>query len=415
MGTYDSGPVVSVNEALPVVRGRRLVTLYNEDMQPQLIHEEALEIGLSSLLTAAGGSESSSSPTTTFPPASCHAYVLVHGLSAFSTDLKVLKTKLVEAGSPVLCSSENEWTESFKGVLECGEALVREIAEFRQRHPSVLYLSLVGNSLGGVLIRVASKMLKDLDWLGLQPFYFMTIACPHLGVRNHTYIEDQLLGTKLPDAVRGPVVGFMAAALRKTGRQLLMHDDTDLRSCLMYSLATDDAYLSALSDFRERRVYANLYNDLVVPLGTAAFLDDAKCSLLRAKHAGEEGVVAILHVPPRASPSASAAEQGQGQGQEDREALILPEAVMCDRLNSVGWTKVIVHYKGILPTAHSKLAAIDRFPRYLHDELLNFKEGRGCMEAAGRWLSGAGEGMKADALLVQAANPVALKSLSLGV
>ena len=88
---------------------------------------------------------------------------------------------------------------------------------------------------------------------------------------------------------------------------------------------------------------------------------------------------------------------------------------MCDRLNSVGWTKVIVHYKGILPTAHSKLAAIDRFPRYLHDELLNFKEGRGCMEAAGRWLSGAGEGMKADALLVQAANPVASDSSSLGV
>ena len=88
---------------------------------------------------------------------------------------------------------------------------------------------------------------------------------------------------------------------------------------------------------------------------------------------------------------------------------------MSDRLNSVGWTKVIVHYKGILPTAHSKLAAIDRFPRYLHDEVLNFKEGRGCMEAAGRWLSGAGEGVKADAHLDQVANPVASTSLSLGV
>jgi hypothetical protein len=83
---------------LPVVRGRRLVTLYNEDMQPQLIHEEALDFGLSSLLTVAG---SASSPTT-FPPASRHAYVLVHGLSAFSTDLKVLETILMDNGSPVL-------------------------------------------------------------------------------------------------------------------------------------------------------------------------------------------------------------------------------------------------------------------------------------------------------------------------
>ena len=53
-----------------------------------------------------------------------------------------------------------------------------------QQHPSLQYISLMGHSMGGLLIRYAVGRLYDADTqrvAGLKPMHFITLASPHLG------------------------------------------------------------------------------------------------------------------------------------------------------------------------------------------------------------------------------------------
>lgn len=74
----------------------------------------------------------------------------------------------------------------------------RQILELVGSKPSLSRISLVGNSLGGLYVRYAAKLLYSngdagrpgggATIAGLKPSVFMTIACPHLGVRRFTYV-----------------------------------------------------------------------------------------------------------------------------------------------------------------------------------------------------------------------------------
>ena len=385
---------------VPVVKGRRIIALYDDEdneLVPQSIDASSLLVDASKLWGDAAAAERST------PPASRHCFVLCHGLSAFSTDLRVLEETLSSAGSPVLCSSSNEWTESFKGVHACAEALVAEIADFLAARPEVTHISLVGNSLGGVISRASAKLLHSVNWLGLEPYFYMSIACPHLGVRHFTYLESEVLGKALHSSIRDPLVDLMSTALRKTGKELLLRDAPNMKDSFMFKLATEREALDAMRAFKERRLFANLRNDLVVPLATAAFVKDDICKALRERHSNEEDVVAVLVA--RRRPPLDSSVGGGGREVQDEDTACLEE--MRSALNALGWTKCIAHYPSVFPTAHSKIAAITRNPTFLHASVLDFQRGRQTMQAAALWLSGNGESERADARLRNVPNPLA--------
>lgn len=392
-----------------IVEGRCLIASYiHTQFDAQFLDLGQSNVLLNSIATAAErvGDEDWDENEVLDPhtPHHEHLFVLVHGLSAFKSDLGFLEQALLSRGCHVLMSEANEFSKSFKGILECSAALVAEIKAKRAQVPEARFLSLVGNSFGGIVNRVAAKMLMEHGWLGLRPVSFMTIATPHLGVRFYTYVEETL-GAELP--FREHVVSFMSSLLSKTGAELLMneqnvkdHETAQLGETLMYRIATERAYLDALASFRQRRAYGNLYNDSVVPLQTAVFLDKGFGALLRERHKDERGIVAIIVTERvrRASKrevkesvdttwttrGGDGGGDGESQPKHSSRTGLLEHMVAC--LDGLGWSKVLCHYPSVLPTAHSKLAAISRFPYFLHSEVFGFKEGEVGMSHAAQWL-----------------------------
>lgn len=74
--------------------------------------------------------------------------------------------------------------QTYQGIDRCGDRLAAEIVALVQQHPQLQYISLVGHSMGGLLVRYAAgKLYKAETGLvaGLRPMHFITIASPHLG------------------------------------------------------------------------------------------------------------------------------------------------------------------------------------------------------------------------------------------
>lgn len=173
-----------------------------------------------------------------------------------------------------------------------------QILEVVQSTPSLSRISLVGNSLGGLYVRYAAKLLyrdetTDGDSgtgatvAGLSPSVFMTIATPHLGVRRFTYVplpsrlhslagvfvgktgHDLFLSRKKGGGgggggeAGGEAAATAPAAAAKDGRE----------NSLLYNMATTEDFLRPLKAFRWRRAYANRRGDFMVPYGTAAFVE----------------------------------------------------------------------------------------------------------------------------------------------
>ncbi|CAM9681198.1 unnamed protein product [Ectocarpus fasciculatus] len=226
-----------------------------------------------------------------------HLVVLAHGLSGTPEDLTYLKQSLErEGGSEILVHSARRNEGKTKdGVVKGGSRLAEEIREVVKSTPSLSRISLVGNSLGGLYVRYAAKLLyrdettggadgggAGATVAGLSPSVFMTIATPHLGVRRFTYVplpsplhslagvfvgktgHDLFLSRRKSGG--GEVGGearAAAAAAAKDGRE----------NSLLYNMATTEDFLRPLKAFRWRRAYANRRGDFMVPYGTAAFVE----------------------------------------------------------------------------------------------------------------------------------------------
>ena len=121
-------------------------------------------------------------------------------------------------------------------------------------------LSIVGYSLGGLIARYAIGLLYSNGWFErIQPVNFTTFASPHLGVRT-------------------PLVGyhsqvwnaFGARTLSTSGQQLFTIDTfRDTGRPLLSVLADPNSiFIKALSQFKNRVLYANVINDRSAPYYT---------------------------------------------------------------------------------------------------------------------------------------------------
>lgn len=121
-------------------------------------------------------------------------------------------------------------------------------------------LSIVGYSLGGLVARYAIGLLYSTGWFErIQPVNFTTFASPHLGVRT-------------------PLVGYHSHAwnafgsrtLSTSGRQLFTIDTfRDTGRPLLAVLADPNSiFIKALTQFKNRVLYANIINDRSAPYYT---------------------------------------------------------------------------------------------------------------------------------------------------
>lgn len=211
---------------------------------------------------------------------------------------------------------------------------------------------------------------------GLKPSVFMTIACPHLGVRRFTYVPlpsklhplaKVFVGKTGSDLFLAKIPAAAAASDSKENPEVTQDGDTgtgggsggggagggrddggkarDGREPagppLLYDMATSEDFLQPLKAFRWRRAYANRRGDFMVPYGTAAFLETDEedgseeapaaaagvpCGtesftvadrLLGAKSGAIVGVSRVPSASAAATPGAPAAA-GSSSGREER-------------------------------------------------------------------------------------------------
>ena len=301
-----------------------------------------------------------------------HLVVLTHGVLGTADDLLYLGNLLKDSGFPVLRSVANESFKSLRGVEKGGSDLAEEIIQYISENTNVRRISIAAHSLGGLYARYAVKLLyNDSNGAiaGLVPCRFVSIATPHLGVSDWTFIDDY--GYKAPDVIKTAASMFMCS----TGKDIFRIKDEDCseEEILLFRMATEESFLTPLRSFSERRLYANLRRDFVVPLGTAAFMDNALVQNLRDEHSEKSGIVSVIRIPCNVNNGAYGSFSHTDQ--------------MIAGLNDLGWEKIIVHFPGLIPLAHNQICALNKYPKWLFDDILGFNAGEFVMMDAKNWLT----------------------------
>jgi hypothetical protein len=318
------------------------------------------------------------------PSQNSHMVVLAHGIMGSPKDLTYLSDKLRDLGCVVLISKENKLLNSLMGIEKGAKNLVQEIERELDRHNGEIdRISFVGNSLGGLYARASVALYSKSKPSNLKYYKFLTIATPHLSVNFHNYLEESF-HISLPVFLKT----WVSKTMGQTGRELFMRDDQ-----LLFRMSTEEEYLNPLRLFTSRRLYANLLNDFVVPLGTAAILDSKQVDLLRRMHGNTSGIVEKLEttgtrtrtVTGESSSSSSLLPSLDDALDNDSEKGKLK--YMLAGLNSLQWEKFICHFPGSLPIAHNKIAALRKTPEFLFVHMLGTVQGEIIMDHAAEWLT----------------------------
>ena len=330
-------------------------------------------------------------------------FVLVHGLGGTPEDLTCLERNILlgarreGVAALVLKPGCNVLARSFDGVRAGATRVADEIRAVVAAHPTLVDVSLVGNSLGGLYARYAAALLFDVragTIAGLRPDAFLTTATPHLGVGPFGYLG---LFPSPMRAVVGPALGATTRELTLAdGGRIGAEDEAPLLARMADADVGSDGgrrdeppFLDALGSFRRRCAYANAVNDFLVAYETASLDPDAPAALRarrgrargrsRADGWGESpwsgpggwgttpdfpgwgfgGSPRIVderdHVPAASeAPIASAANAGGDELRWQRR--------MAAGLRTLSWHHVDVEFPGMAPLAHNKICALQRDP-----------------------------------------------------
>ncbi|KAJ9479946.1 Lipid droplet phospholipase 1 [Pseudozyma hubeiensis] len=251
-----------------------------------------------------GGLVSPSSPLTPPESASTISALASDHPNATRTDIRMV----------VLNSEVNSGDHTYDGVDWCGERLVKDIyaeverIEKEDEDGRVGRISLIGYSLGGLVIRYAAGVMyadgffgsgegeKRQKTNGVQggkvlsfksrpvPASMSTIATPHLGVTLTGSMFSKVAasvgssnlgrsGKQLYLADRGWVPPPAASSTNST-EETLTPDESDADSGLCLVEALSDPrfnFITAMRLFSRIDIYANAVSDLTVSYRTAAF------------------------------------------------------------------------------------------------------------------------------------------------
>lgn len=204
-----------------------------------------------------------------------HIIFLLHGLHGHGTDftnfINVIKTYDSSKNFSLIHPITNYEGRTHDGIEALGglakEEILRTLSDFTNTsiNPNPTHtkthinLTIVGHSLGGLVARMAVKLLfedksyKDMETkIDIQPHIFATFASPHVGSRaiNNVFRKFAL------DIYTGNV-------LSRTGEDLMLKNDLLLR------MANGD-YTDALNRFGGIHLYSNVLNDFAVPYCTSS-------------------------------------------------------------------------------------------------------------------------------------------------
>ena len=337
-----------------------------------------------------------------------HLIVLVHGLMGNERDLEYLGDRLSAVGDcVVLRSASNANYKSLQGVRLGAERLIEEIREVKKAHKDLEKISFVGNSLGGIFCRYALKLLSYHTKEGekmlyldeknsLLPLMFITIATPHLGVRDNLYIEDRIQRLLRNEKLAIPTILKRAAgkALGASGIELFLDDKQNITDALLVDMAHKEEYLKPLRMFKVRVLYSNLDNDFVVSLNTAAFLPNDLVKSLREEFiygVPDRGKARIVKtITTTTMVDLVKTRENKCIDLDDSQGIEDLYSGMMASLDSLGWTKHVYYFPGTFPyypLAHNKLAALRKTPSFLFNGILGFDEGEVVMNSLAQFLS----------------------------
>jgi len=328
-----------------------------------------------------------------------HLIVLSHGLMGSKGDLQnlaLLLNKKSQGSALVHLSDSNSFSKTLEGIEIGGKRLAEEIREILALHSTIREISFVGNSLGGLYARwavselfrveegekgspegaekliIGLKCSKERRNKYLVPKHFMTIATPHLGVRSFSYLEEKFY---VPTFLSEIIKSFVSRLFFATGRDIFSFDAEAREDTILYKMATQEKFVGSLAAFQTRRLLANLDNDFMVPLQTAAFISSTERDSLRkmSRNIKEPKIVAKITIPQHAKKKI---------GEQSSKA----EDTMRESLDGLGWTKVIAYFPSTLPLAHNKICCLRKNPSFLYDDLLGFRQGQFVMEETADYL-----------------------------
>ncbi|KAL0047250.1 hypothetical protein WJX82_010803 [Trebouxia sp. C0006] len=189
--------------------------------------------------------------------------------------------KVLDTSQTLLVASDaNSLMQTFDGIDSCGDRLAAEVLQKAKEYPSLEKISLLGHSMGGLLVRYAAGKLYDpVTHLicGLVPAHFVTLATPHMGCDGEGPAQVPFIGwtgevpvaghsmQRLLQSVAKP---FVATFMKRTGQQFFMHDTEEDRQPLLVRMSQDSTengyFLAALNSFVTRTCYANAGGDHLV-------------------------------------------------------------------------------------------------------------------------------------------------------
>ncbi|GLC52657.1 hypothetical protein PLESTB_000654200 [Pleodorina starrii] len=166
-----------------------------------------------------------------------HLIVLANGLFGSPSNWSVICEQLQEHLDPATVvlhpSKVNRRTDTYDGIDVCGQRLADEIRSVTTAYPSLQRISVIGHSMGGLLLRYAIGVLYNPSTgrvAGLRPSHFITLATPHMGCDADGLAQVPFIGWVPVKPVQRmlQVLSIPTASLlfRRTGRQFFMADGT---------------------------------------------------------------------------------------------------------------------------------------------------------------------------------------------
>lgn len=140
-----------------------------------------------------------------------HLVVIQNGLNGLARAMRPVKEYLEGVSGSnyhFVISPVNDFYHTWFGINACGQRLadfVQQISETK----SYRYISFIGHSLGGLMIRNAIGHLYERGYFeNHQPVLYASVATPHLGSTDIGRLKQSLA----------------RHLLRSTGRELLLED-----------------------------------------------------------------------------------------------------------------------------------------------------------------------------------------------
>lgn len=198
------------------------------------------------------------------PKKPLHLVILTHGLhSNVSADMLFLKEAIDTAGENVVVKGFfGNVCKTERGIKYLGSRVAEYVVGILENEAcaSASKISFVGHSLGGPVQTFAIAYLEvNYPWVfkKVQPTNFITLASPMLGIchDNPTYVKMALL----------------AGIAGRTGHDLGLQFTEKGNKPLLLLLPSGPTH-RILKRFVRRTVYANAFNDGIVPLRTSALL-----------------------------------------------------------------------------------------------------------------------------------------------